>query len=107
MYVRTAGRSLLTKVDRSPYFLKYDSVSSRCDFLKRTYLPYFITKALPARIPIKYAIHEPTKFPNEPASTTNAASSFPEKTRYPENGIIISLGIGIRALFATMSRNMQ
>ena len=37
---------------------------------------------------------------------TNAALNLPEETRYPENGIITSLGIGINALSAIMSRNM-
>ena len=37
---------------------------------------------------------------------TNIALNFPEATRYPENGMITSLGIGISALSAIMSKNM-
>ena len=37
---------------------------------------------------------------------TNTALNLPEETRYPENGIITSLGIGISALSAIMSKNI-
>ena len=37
---------------------------------------------------------------------TYTTLNLPEETRYPENGIITSLGIGISALSAIISKNM-
>src|SRR6185312_11658800 len=106
MYVRMAGKSLLTNVDLSPYFLKYDSVQSRWDFFKSTYLPYLTMNSLPSFTPITYAIREPTRFPIEPASIIRIGLSFPVDAKYPENGMIISLGMGISALSATIRKNI-
>src|SRR6185312_4170748 len=106
MYVRMAGKSLLTNVDLSPYFLKYDSVQSRWDFFKSTYLPYLTMNSLPSFTPMKYAMSDPTRFPTAPASIIKTGLSFPVDAKYPENGMIISLGIGIRALSATIRKNI-
>ena len=89
-------------MDPLPYFLKNDSVQSRWDFFKRTYLPYLRINSLPSRMPMMYAIKEPAKFPTEPAMMIKTGLSFPVDARYPENGMIISLGIGISALSASM-----
>jgi hypothetical protein len=43
-------------------------------------------------------------FPNVPASTMLTGSNVPLLTRKPENGMIISLGIGISALSKTLSK---
>lgn len=62
--------------------------------------------ALPTFIPKKYVRIEPTRFPNVPASTTPTGSNVPLLTRKPENGMIISLGIGMSALSKTLSRKI-
>src|SRR5688572_31286495 len=67
------------------------------------YFPYFNMNALPTLIPKKYVRIEPTRFPNVPASTTLTGSNVPLLTRKPENGMIISLGIGMSALSKTRS----
>ena len=62
--------------------------------------------SLPNRRPIKYAIRDPTKFPIEPAIITNIGLNLPIDARYPEKGMITSLGIGINALSATISKKI-
>lgn len=37
---------------------------------------------------------------------TSTTLNLPDETRYPENGMTTSLGIGINALSAIMSKNM-
>ncbi len=62
--------------------------------------------ALPTLIPNKYVRIEPTRFPNVPANTTLTGSNVPLLTRKPENGMIISLGIGMSALSKTLSKKI-
>ena len=61
---------------------------------------------LPTYIPKKYVRIEPVRFPNVPASTTPMGLNDPLLTRKPENGIIISLGIGISALSKTLNKKI-
>ena len=70
------------------------------------YFPYFNINALPTLIPKKYVRIEPTRFPNVPAGTTLTGSNVPLLTRKPENGMIISLGIGMSALSKTLSKKI-
>ena len=62
--------------------------------------------ALPTLIPKKYVRIEPPRFQNVPASTTLTGSNVPLLTRKPENGMIISLGIGMSALSNTLSKKI-
>jgi len=106
IYVRIAGNNLQTNEILSPYFWNNSSVNSRWLFLNKMYFPYFNINALPTLIPKKYVIIEPTRFPNVPASTTLTGSNVPLLTRKPENGMIISLGIGMSALSKTLSKKI-
>ena len=65
-----------------------------------------MTNPLPRYTPTKYAINEPTRFPMDPAIMTAMMLNFPVETRYPENGIMTSLGIGISALSATIKKKI-
>ena len=49
---------------------------------------------------------EPTRFPKVPDRTTPTELSFPVEARKPENGIMISLGIGIKALSSIIRKNI-
>jgi hypothetical protein len=106
IYVRIAGNNLQKNEILSPYFWNNSSVNSRWLFLNKMYFPYFNINALPTLIPKKYVRIEPTRFPNVPASTTLTGSNVPLLTRKPENGMIISLGIGMSALSKTLSKKI-
>ena len=106
IYVRIAGNNLQKNEILSPYFWNNSSVNSRWLFLNKMYFPYFNINALPTLIPKEYVRIEPTRFPNVPASTTLTGSNVPLLTRKPENGMIISLGIGMSALSKTLSKKI-
>ena len=61
------------------------------------YLPYFQIKVLPPYLPTAYAITEPITQPIAPASAVPKRVNCPLDTKYPENGIMISLGSGMHA----------